>query len=134
MGYLDYNEFQQIMKTEKLETSEAVKLYLNKAIYYSNMIKTLKRNSSVVHEVIYGTIKQYEAKRIEAVIEALSIADKEKKQGWKYIEDLDLFMQALGNIYKGKLKDIDKYSKLKIELATYYQQAQKKQRDGIILF
>lgn len=98
------------------------------------MIKTLKRNSNVVHEVLCGTLKQYEAKRIEAVIEALGIADEEKQQGWKYIEDLDLFIQALGNIYKGNLRNVDNYSKLKIELATYYQQAQKRQRDGIILF
>ncbi|WP_275267889.1 hypothetical protein [Ligilactobacillus salivarius] len=131
MSYMDYNEFQAIMLENSYQRSKAVEVYLNKASYYTRLIKKIVENTSdkqpIVKAKIEKFIKMYNDKRIEAVWDAISVAELEKLQGWKFIEDGEEFILQLQIKYQGKLKEATEFEKKQVELATLYEQAYKKQ-------
>ena len=131
MSYMDYNEFQAIMLENSYQQSKAVEVYLNKASYYTRLIKRIVENTadkqSIVKVKMEKFIKMYNDKRIEAVWDAISVAELEKLQGWKFIEDGEMFILNLQIKYQGKLKKATEFEKKQVELATLYEQAYKKQ-------
>lgn len=131
MSYMDYNEFQAIMLENSYQQSKAVEVYLNKASYYMRLIKRIVENTadkqSIVKVKMEKFIKMYNDKRIEAVWDAISVAELEKLQGWKFIEDGEMFILNLQIKYQGKLKKATDFEKKQVELATLYEQAYKKQ-------
>lgn len=131
MSYMDYNEFQAIMLENSYQQSKAVEVYLNKASYYTRLINRIVENTSdkqpIVKVKMEKFIKMYNDKRIEAVWDAISVAELEKLQGWKFIEDGEEFILQLQIKYQGKLKEATEFEKKQVELATLYEQAHKKQ-------
>lgn len=131
MSYMDYNEFQAIMLENSYQQSKAVEVYLNKASYYTRLIKRIVENTAdkqpIVKVKMEKFIKMYNDKRIEAVWDAINVAKLEKYQGWKFIEDGDEFILQLQIKYQGKLKKATDFEKKQVELATLYEQAYKKQ-------
>ncbi|MYZ65001.1 hypothetical protein FYL09_07655 [Lactobacillus salivarius] len=131
MSYMDYNEFQAIMLENSYQQSKAVEVYLNKASYYTRLIKRIVDNTAdkqpIVKVKMEKFIKMYNDKRIEAVWDAISVAELEKLQGWKFIEDGGMFILNLQIKYQGKLKKATEFEKKQVELATLYEQAYKKQ-------
>nr|DAV65157.1 MAG TPA: hypothetical protein [Caudoviricetes sp.] len=131
MSYMDYNEFQAIMLENSYQQSKAVEVYLNKASYYTRLIKRIVENTAdkqpIVKVKMEKFIKMYNDKRIEAVWDAISVAELEKLQGWKFIEDGEEFILQLQIKYQGKLKEATEFEKKQVELATLYEQAHKKQ-------
>lgn len=131
MSYMDYNEFQAIMLENSYQQSKAVEVYLNKASYYTRLINRIVENTAdkqpIVRMKMEKFIKMYNDKRIEAVWDAISVAELEKLQGWKFIEDGEEFILQLQIKYQGKLKDATDFEKKQVELATLYEQAYKKQ-------
>lgn len=131
MSYMDYNEFQAIMLENSYQQSKAVEVYLNKASYYTRLIKRIVENTAdkqpIVRMKMEKFIKMYNDKRIEAVWDAISVAELEKLQGWKFIEDGEEFILQLQIKYQGKLKEATEFEKKQVELATLYEQAYKKQ-------
>jgi|SRR5699024_5308563 len=131
MSYMDYNEFQAIMLENSYQQSKAVEVYLNKASYYTRLIKRIVENTAdkqpIVKVKMEKFIKMYNDKRIEAVWDAINVAKLEKYQGWKFIEDGEEFILQLQIKYQGKLKKATDFEKKQVELATLYEQAYKKQ-------
>lgn len=131
MSYMDYNEFQAIMLENSYQQSKAVEVYLNKASYYTRLINRIVENTSdkqpIVKVKMEKFIKMYNDKRVEAVWDAISVAELEKLQGWKFIEDGEEFILQLQIKYQGKLKEATEFEKKQVELATLYEQAYKKQ-------
>ncbi|MYY91010.1 hypothetical protein [Ligilactobacillus salivarius] len=131
MSYMDYNEFQAIMLENSYQQSKAVEVYLNKASYYTRLIKRIVENTAdkqpIVKVKMEKFIKMYNDKRVEAVWDAISVAELEKLQGWKFIEDGEEFILQLQIKYQGKLKEATDFEKKQVELATLYEQAYKKQ-------
>lgn len=129
MSYMDYNEFQTIMLENSYQQSKAVEVYLNKASYYTRLIKRIVENTAdkqpIVKVKMEKFIKMYNDKRIEAVWDAISVAELEKLQGWKFIEDGEMFILNLQIKYQGKLKKATEFEKKQVELATLYEQAYK---------
>lgn len=130
MSYMDYNQFQTVMGENGYQKSKAVDVYLNKAIHYNRMIKSIKANiedkEPVVKAKMEKFIKMYNDKRIEAVWDAIKVAELEKLQGWKFIEDGEGFVLQLQIKYQGNLKEATDFEKKQVELATLYEQAYKK--------
>ena len=130
MSYMDYNQFQTVMGENGYQKSKAVDVYLNKAIHYNRMIKSIKANiedkEPVVKAKMEKFIKLYDSKRIEAVWNAIKVAELEKLQGWKFIEDGEGFVLQLQIKYQGNLKEATDFEKKQVELATLYEQAHKK--------
>ena len=131
MSYMDYNEFQAIMLENSYQQSKAVEVYLNKASYYTRLINRIVENTAdkqpIVKVKMEKFIKMYNDKRVEAVWDAISVAELEKLQGWKFIEDGEEFILQLQIKYQGKLKEATEFEKKQVELATLYEQAYKKQ-------
>lgn len=130
MSYMDYNQFQSLMVENGYQKSKAVDVYLSKAMHYSKMIKSIKTNvkdkDPVVKAKMEKFIKLYDDKRIEAVWGAIKVAELEKLQGWKFIEDGEGFVLQLQIKYQGNLKEATEFEKKQVELATLYEQAHKK--------
>ncbi|OQR15209.1 hypothetical protein [Ligilactobacillus salivarius] len=131
MSYMDYNQFKAIMAENGYQKSKAVDVYLDKAMHYNRLAKRLVANTQdkepVVRLKMEKFVKKYDDKRVEAVWDAISVAELEKLQGWKFIEDGEMFILNLQIKYQGKLKKATEFEKKQVELATLYEQAYKKQ-------
>ena len=130
MSYMNYNQFQSIMAENGYQKSKAVDVCLRKAMHYNKMIKSIKTNikdkEPVVKAKMEKFIKMYNDKRIETVWDAIKVAELEKLQGWKFIEDGEGFVLQLQIKYQGNLKKATEFEKKQVELATLYEQAHKK--------
>lgn len=129
MSYMDYNEFKAIMAENGYQKSKAVDVYLNKAMHYNKLIKSIKANikdkEPVVKLKMEKFIKMYNDKRIKVVWDAINVAKLEKYQGWKFIEDGDEFILQLQIKYQGNMKQATEFEQKQVELSTLYEQAYK---------
>lgn len=129
MSYMDYNQFKAIMAENGYQKSKAVDVYLNKAMYYNKLIKSIKANikdkEPVVKLKMEKFVKKYDDARIEAVWGAINVAKLEKYQGWKFIEDGEEFILQLQIKYQGNMKQATEFEKKQVELSTLYEQAYK---------
>ena len=129
MSYMDYNQFKAIMAENGYQKSKAVDVYLDKAMHYNKLIKSIKANikdkQPIVKVKMEKFIKMYNDKRIEAVWDAINVAKLEKYQGWKFIEDGDEFILQLQIKYQGNMKQATEFEQKQVELSTLYEQAYK---------
>ena len=129
MSYMDYNQFKAIMSENGYQKSKAVDVYLNKAMHYNKLIKSIKANikdkEPVVKLKMEKFIKMYNDKRIKAVWDAINVAKLEKYQGWKFIEDGEEFILQLQIKYQGNMKQAREFEQKQVELSTLYEQAYK---------
>ena len=129
MSYMDYNQFKAIMAENGYQKSKAVDVYLNKASYYTRLIKRIVENTAdkqpIVKVKMEKFIKMYNNKKIEAVWDAINVAKLEKYQGWKFIEDGDEFILQLQIKYQGNMKQATEFEKKQVELSTLYEQVYK---------
>ena len=129
MSYMDYNQFKAIMAENGYQKSKAVDVYLDKAMHYNKLIKSIKANTKdkepVVKLKMEKFIKKYDDARIEAVWDAINVAKLEKYQGWKFIEDGDEFILQLQIKYQGNIKQATEFEQKQVELSTLYEQAYK---------
>lgn len=126
---MDYNQFKAIMAENGYQKSKAVDVYLDKAMHYNKLIKSIKANikdkQPIVKVKMEKFIKMYNDKRIEAVWDAINVAKLEKYQGWKFIEDGDEFILQLQIKYQGNMKQATEFERKQVELSTLYEQAYK---------
>ena len=129
MSYMDYNQFKAIMAENGYQKSKAVDVYLNKAMHYNKLIKSIKANikdkEPVVKLKMEKFVKKYDDARVEAVWDAINVAKLEKYQGWRFIEDGEEFILQLQIKYQGKLKEATEFEQKQVELSTLYEQAYK---------
>ena len=129
MSYMDYNQFKAIMSENGYQKSKAVDVYLNKAMHYNKLIKSIKANikdkEPVVRLKMEKFIKKYDDARVEAVWDAINVAKLEKYQGWKFIEDGEEFILQLQIKYQGDMKQATEFEQKQVELSTLYEQAYK---------
>lgn len=129
MSYMDYNQFKAIMAENGYQKSKAVDVYLNKAMHYNKLIKSIKANikdkEPVVKLKMEKFIKKYDDARVEAVWDAINVAKLEKYQGWRFIEDGDEFILQLQIKYQGNMKQATEFEQKQVELSTLYEQAYK---------
>ena len=132
MSYMDYNQFKAIMAENGYQKSKAVDVYLNKAMHYNKLIKSIKANikdkEPVVRLKMEKFVKKYDDARIEAVWDAINVAKLEKYQGWKFIEDGEEFILQLQIKYQGNMKQATEFEQKQVELSTLYEQAYKEIR------
>ena len=129
MSYMDYNQFKAIMAENGYQKSKAVEVYLNKASYYTRLIKRIVENTAdkqpIVKVKMEKFIKMYNDKKIEAVWDAINVAKLEKYQGWRFVEDGDEFILQLQIKYQGNMKQATEFEQKQVELSTLYEQAYK---------
>lgn len=134
--YMNQRQYAEIMKYEGLQESLAVKAYLRQAMMQTNIIRKLKKHAEVHIEqapIFQKYIKKHEDKRIEAVWNALAVAQEEKRQGWRFVEDGAEFLAYLEVKYNGDLKQVTEVENLQIQLTTLYDQLYRSRTKGEII-
>lgn len=134
--YMNQVQYAEIMKYEGLQESLAVKAYLRQAMMQTNIIRRIKKHAEAHIEqapIFQKYIKKHEDKRIEAVWNALTVAQEEKRQGWRFIEDGAEFLAYLEVKYNGDLKQVTEAESLQIQLTTLYDQLYRQRERGEII-
>ncbi len=134
--YMNQVQYAEIMKYEGLQESLAVKAYLRQAMMQTNIIRRLKKHAEAHIEqapIFQKYIKKHEDKRIEAVWNALAVAQEEKRQGWRFVEDGAEFLAYLEVKYNGDLKQVTEAENLQIQLTTLYDQLYRSRTKGEII-
>lgn len=134
--YMNQVQYAEIMKYEGLQESLAVKAYLRQAMMQTNIIRKLKIHAEAHSEqapIFQRYIKKHEDKRIEAVWNALAVAQEEKRQGWRFVEDGAEFLVYLEVKYDGDLKQVTEAENLQIQLTTLYDQLYRSRTKGEII-
>lgn len=131
--YMNQVQYAEIMKYENLTESIAVKAYLRQAMLQTNIIRKLEIHAED-HEdrapIFRKYIKKHDEKRVQAVWDAIAVAQEEKRQGWRYAEDGANFLAYLEIKYNGDLKQATEVEKLQIQLTTLYDQMYRKGLEG----
>lgn len=131
--YMNQVQYAEIMKYENLNESIAVKAYLRQAMMQTNIIRKLEIHAED-HEdqapIFRKYIKEHDEKRVQAVWDAIAVAQEEKRQGWRYVEDGANFLAYLDVKYNGDLKQATEVEKLQIQLTTLYDQMYRKRLEG----
>lgn len=90
---MNYRDYVEIMKSEGLYESLAVKSHLSSAIYWQKAIKNLSKYDEQVKN---NLIKKFEELKIKAILTAIDIARFEKDLGFRIEEDYEQLMQFIG--------------------------------------
>lgn len=118
MSYMDYREYQAIMKENSYKESKAVKLFLKRAAAFNKRKKILMRREEADcgNRILNQYINQTEEQRWKAVWDAIDCAEIEKRQGFYFFEDGggDKFMNVMVVQYEGDLSRMTA-----LEKATY---------------
>lgn len=118
MSYMDYHEYQAIMKESGYKESKAVKLFLKRAAEFNKRKKILmeQEKADCGNRILNQYIKKTEEQRMKAVWDAIDCAEIEKRQGFYFFEDGggDKFMNLMVVQYEGDLSRMTA-----LEKATY---------------
>lgn len=118
MAYMDYREYQAIMKENGYKESKAVRLFLKRAAAFNKRKKILmkREEADCGNRILNQYINQTEEQRWKAVWDAIDCAEIEKRQGFYFFEDGggDKFMNVMVVQYEGDLSRMTA-----LEKATY---------------
>ena len=118
MSYMDYHEYQTIMKENGYKESKAVRLFLKRAAAFNKRKKILmkREEADCGNRILNQYINQTEEQRWKAVWDAIDCAEIEKRQGFYFFEDGggDKFMNVMVVQYEGDLSRMTA-----LEKATY---------------
>lgn len=118
MSYMDYREYQAIMRENGYKESKAVKLFLKRAAAFNKRKQILMKQEEADcgNKILNQYINQTEEQRWKAVWDAIDCAAIEKRQGFMFFEDGggDKFMETMVIQYKGDLSRMTA-----LEKATY---------------
>ncbi len=131
--YMNQVQYAEIMKYENLNESIAVKAYLQQAMIHTNIIRKLENHAEAHEEqapIFRKYIKEHDEKRVQAVWDAIAVAQEEKRQGWRYVEDGANFLAYLEVKYNGNLKQATDVEKLQVQLTTLYDQMYRQRQKG----
>lgn len=131
--YMNQVQYAEIMKYENLKESFAVKAYLRQAMMQTNIIRKLETHAEAHEEqapIFRKYIKEHDEKRVKAVWDAIAVAEEEKRQGWRYVEDGAKFLAYLEVKYNGDLKQATDVEKLQVQLTTLYDQMYRRRENG----
>ena len=131
--YMNQAQYAEIMKSENLKESIAVKAMLKQAIMHTNIIRKLEIHAEA-HEdqamIFQKFIKEHEEKRVISVWRAIEVAEEEKKQGWRFVEDGPDFLKYLEVKYDGNLRQVTEVEEAQLQLTTLYDQLYRSREAG----
>lgn len=131
--YMNQVQYVEIMKYKNLNESIAVKAYLRQAMMQTNIIRKLEIHAEAHEEqapIFRKYIKEHDEKRVQAVWDAIAVAEEEKRQGWRFVEDGAKFLAYLEVKYNGDLKQATDVEKLQVQLTTLYDQMYRRRENG----
>lgn len=130
--YMNYKQYQEIMKSERFKQSQTVKLYLDRAAHYTRIRDNLQKTyDEHPNDVLYDFIQEQDVKRIESVWNAIWVAEAEHNQGWRFLEDGSQYMTKLLIKYEGDVSKANLIEQTTNELIELYDKLQRQQQKGM---
>lgn len=99
---MNYRDYKAIMEDEQLVESQAVRNYLERAIYWNSSIKSVTEHYP--EDVAIRLKKRFEEEKIKFIFLALDIARFEKDVGVKIFEEGELFIEKVAQDRVNDLK------------------------------
>ena len=118
--YLSPKEVKAIFDAERLHVTQGVTVLLKIAAKFANRereFKSVAKNGMA--DEMKHRIKDAETNRVRYIWKAIDLAEAEKDQRWRFIEDRKHYMDDLNDRY-GDLDFVNKSDDLK-KLATIYE-------------
>lgn len=109
--YMNKQEIKETFQQNDLHVTQAVKILLKQASLYAKRIKVFKESDEKLNA---DKIADCEEQRAKYIYEAIEVADMEKKQHWRLLEDKAHYLHELNDKY-GDLdfvNDLDDLKKL----------------------
>lgn len=109
--YMNKQEIKETFQKNDLHVTQAVKILLKQASLYAKRIKVFKESDEKLNA---DKIADCEEQRAKYIYEAIEVADMEKKQHWRLLEDKAHYLHELNDKY-GDLdfvNDLDDLKKL----------------------
>ena len=136
MAYMDYREYQAIMKENGYKESKAVKLFLKRAAAFNKRKKILmeQEKADCGNRILNQYIKKTEEQRMKAVWDAIDCAEIEKRQGFYFFEDGggDKFMNVMVVQYEGDLSRMTALEKATYKYYELLDEMAKRAREGAL--
>lgn len=136
MSYMDYREYQTIMRENGYKESKAVKLFLKRAAAFNRRKQILikQEESDCGNRILNQYINQTEEQRWKAVWDAIGCAEIEKRQGFMFFEDGggDKFMDVMIAQYKGDLSRMTALEKATYKYYELLDEMAKRAREGAL--
>lgn len=97
MAYMNKLQFDAVMADSGLTESQGVKLFLQRAAHFQRMKLKLQaaQKGDPMNPVLFEHVKKMDYERVHMVWQAVWNAELEKKQGWKFVEDGEKYIQTL---------------------------------------
>lgn len=122
MSYMDYREYQAIMRENGYKESKAVRLFLKRAAAFNKRKQILMKQEETDcgNKILNQYINQTEEQRWKAVWDAIDCAEIEKRQGFMFFEDGggDKFMDVMIAQYEG---DLSRMTALEKAMYKYFE-------------
>lgn len=136
MSYMDYREYQTIMRENGYKESKAVKLFLKRAAAFNRRKQILikQEESDCGNRILNQYINQTEEQRWKAVWDAIDCAEIEQRQGFMFFEDGggDKFMETMVVQYKGDLSRMTALEKATYKYYELLDEMAKRAREGAL--
>lgn len=136
MSYMDYREYQAIMKENSYKESKAVRLFLKRAAAFNKRKKILMKQEEADcgNKILNQYINQTEEQRWKAVWDAIDCAEIEKRQGFMFFEDGggDKFMNTMVVQYGGDLSRMTALEKATYKYYELLDEMAKRAREGAL--
>lgn len=136
MSYMDYREYQAIMRENGYKESKAVRLFLKRAAAFNRRKKILmkREEADCGNRILNQYISQTEEQRWKAVWDAIDCAEIEQRQGFMFFEDGggDKFMETMVVQYKGDLSRMTALEKATYKYYELLDEMAKRAREGAL--
>lgn len=113
--YMNKQEIKETFQKNDLHVTQAVKILLKQASLYAKRIKVFKESDEKLNA---DKIADCENSRAKYICEAIEVADMEKKQHWRLLEDKVHYLHELNDKY-GDLDFVNDFDDLKKLLLIY---------------
>lgn len=105
MAYMNKPQYDAVMADSGLTESVGVKLFLQRAAHFQRIKLKLQtaQKGDPMNPVLFEHINKMDYERVHMVWQAIWNAELEKRQGWKFVENGEKYIQALLIEYEGDL-------------------------------
>ena len=107
--YMSKDELKELFEKEDLHVTKAVAILLKQAVRYTTRVNNLQDKSQ---------LEACENSRAKYICEAIEVADMEKKQHWRLLEDKTHYLHELNDKY-GDVDFVNDLEDLKKLLLIY---------------
>lgn len=126
-------ELKAVFHDQNVAVSQSVKACLERSAHYRRMYETCKAGADQVRissDFIDKQLHELQDQRCQWIFMAMDIAQEEKQQGWRFIEDGDKYIAWLLLKYDGDPSQFTKLEQLEYDNAQWLDEMNRRQEKG----